>query len=299
MLTPVLQICACAPALRLLFVKKIGTQQLSSWGSYIGRHTGSYKLSNMLSSISSRRRRRQEERSSPLAGEKEFEESEVSGSVTRESHTTSHLWDEPWSGDNAPKGGRISTVIPTGVMSPIRVDGATFEIDNKGFGNHTIVTAGASMPSAFTGPNLASPTYQDWPLVSQSNDEEQVTLAASMRKHTGFNFNVEHQPRLGVLDEAATDEEEDEWEGEGEGEDLRKQSVEIRELPIYNEQEDVELGRAPSEPRQSTHSEHRPRRSSDRARRQRSEYDIAKERTRRWREKQQKQQGYGWSLGNT
>jgi hypothetical protein len=274
-------------------VKKIGTQHLSSWGSYIGRHTGGYKLSNMLSSISSRRRRRQEERSSPLAEEKDFEESEVSGSANRESHTPNHLWDEPWSGDNGPKSGRISTVIPSGMMSPIKTNGAAFEMDNKGFGNHTIVTAGASTPSALPAPNSATPTYQDWPLVSQPNEQEQIALAASMRKHTGFNFNVEHQPRLGVLDEAATDEEDEE-------EELRKQSVEVRELPIHSEQEDVELGRAPEEPRRSTHSgEQRPRRSSDRARRQRSEYDIARERTRRWREKQQKQQGYGWSLGNT
>lgn len=272
-------------------MKKIGTQQFSSFGSYIGRATGGSKLSHILSSISSRRLRRRAERSSPLAEAKELEESEVSASVNQESREPGHLWDEPWSGDNAPKGGRISITIPSGLMSPIKANGATFETGNGGFGNHTFVTSGTSAVSAFLSPGLASPTYEDWPLTSQPSDEQQLVAAASMRKYTGFNFNVEPQPGLGVLDEDATE--------EGEEEAIGKQSVEIRELPIYQEQGDVELGMDTSEPRPSAHPEaHRPRQSSDGARWQRSESDLARERTRRWRERQQKHETYGWSLGN-
>lgn len=247
----------------------------------------------MLSSISSLRQWRRERsavRSITVPKEKELDDSELSGNVNRENHDPGYLWEEPWSGDNAPKPIRISTAIPSGMMSPIKDRGTSFEMMDRGFGNTTTATTGLKSPTVLS---QAVNAPQNWPLMTPVNNEQQIQAAADMRKHTGFNFNIEHQPALEVLDEMATEEEEQEFDG--------KQSVEIRELDVEElEEYNDPVGSRSAAARPSMDARpHQPRRNSDRARQLRSDSDIARERTRRWREKQQQQQAYGWPLWST
>jgi hypothetical protein len=295
--------CACAPALRLLFSKGGISQNLSSFGSYISRRAGGSKLSTLFSSIPSLKHRRRKRRSVRLPEGKELDDSMFTGgSLNAHGHsrTPSYLWEEPFSGEHSSKApigakgraSRISTVIPSGMMSPVKYDGNSIEMVGKGLGTTTTVTTGPISTIEEHTETVEQPS--NWPLMTVEEEEQQKEAVASIRKQTGFNFNVEHQPGLGVLEENVPEEEEEESEGE-----LNKhQSVEVRELPAYSEQGDLEASRTSLEEvnRGIDARRHLPSSSTDRPVRLRSDSDIAKERTRRWREKQQKQAGYGWAL---
>jgi len=202
----------------------------------------------------------------------------VSVKGSRKGGEQDNIWDKPWSGNGVPKSRRASADI-SGNMSPLRVGKASLDMVDQ-FGTSTTITAGDNPFDAHL--INANSSVRGWPLSPSSN---RVTAAvANMTRHTSIKVKVERKQSAGSLEDADTRYEEN---------SVQNQSEDDIPLPIQWDEEKG-MQREGSAPVRLS-SEGRPSEPSNSAEAQRSQ--RGKTNVERWREKQQKQQAYGWSLG--
>lgn len=207
----------------------------------------------------------------------------VSRGRNREDTEEEDFWDKPWSGNGILKSRRASTDI-SGKMSPVRIGKASFDMIDK-FGTRTTITAGDDASDAHLV--LGNSSVRDLSNSSASSERGPTATGVNVSRHTSIKVKVERKREIGVLEDADAD-------AEYEKSSIRIPSEDDFPLPI---QWDVEKG----VPRKVESGQVRPssagrtveaRRGSDGEQSWRGRSKME-----RWREKEQKQQGYGWSLG--
>jgi len=169
-------------------------------------------------------------------------------------------------------------------MSAVRIGKTSFNMIDK-FGTRTTITAGDDASDA----NLVvgNSSTRDLSNSSTSSERGPAATGVNVSRHTSIKVKFEHKRGVEVLEDTDAD-------AEYEKGSIRKRSEDDIPLPIQWDMEkdmppDVESGQLrPSSAGRAVEE----RRSSDR-----EESWRGRSKMERWREKEQKQQGYGWSLG--